>query len=111
MMLLNSCSERESEQLCGIGAEAGRPVESSKPSEVVGEVFPGNTLETDHPCAQARTKGIDVLHMPRALYAHARREIDRMILDFEVSRGRCEGDAPVGTQTPCRQAGLAPGPC
>ena len=71
MMLLNSCSDRESEQLCGIGAEAGRPVVNSKPSEVVGEVFRGNTLETDHPCAQARTKGIDVLHMPPALHAHA----------------------------------------
>ncbi len=39
MMLLNSCSDRQSEQPCGIGAEAGRPVENSKPSEVVGEVF------------------------------------------------------------------------
>ncbi len=67
-MLLNSCSERQSEQPCGIGAEAGRPVENSKPTEVVGEVFRGNTLEADHPCAQARTKGIDVLHMPSALY-------------------------------------------
>ena len=58
MMLLNSCSDRESEQPCGIGAEAGRPVENSKLSEVVGEVFRGNTLEADHPCAQARAKGI-----------------------------------------------------
>ena len=98
MMLLSSCSDRQSEQPCGIGAEAGRPVENSKPSEVVGEVFRGNTLEADHPCAQARTKGIDVLHMPSALYAHARRQIDRMMLDFEVSRGCCEGGAPIGTQ-------------
>ena len=99
MMLLNSCSDRQSEQPCGIGAEAGRPVENSKPTEVVGEVFRGNTLEADYPCAQARTKGIDVLHMPSSLYAHARRQIDRMMLDFEVSRGRRGGGAPIGTQS------------
>jgi hypothetical protein len=64
MMLLNSRSNRESEQLYGIEAEAGRPAENSKPYAVVGEVFCGNTLKVDHQCAQARTKGIDILHMP-----------------------------------------------
>ena len=49
MMLLNSCSDRQSEQPCGIGAEARRPFKNSKPSEVVGEVSRGNTLEADHP--------------------------------------------------------------
>jgi hypothetical protein len=37
--------------------------------------------------------------MPGALYAHARRQIDRMMLDFEVSRGRCQGDADIMSQT------------
>ena len=97
-MLLNSCSYRESEQLCGVGAESGRPVEYSEPSEVVGEVFRGNTLEADHPCAQARTEGIDVLYVPRALYADARREIDRMMLDFEVPRGGGKRGAPIRAQ-------------
>ena len=54
MILLNSCSDREGEQLCGIGAEV-RPIENSKPFEVVVEVFRGNTLEADHPCAHAYT--------------------------------------------------------
>lgn len=44
MMLLNSCSYRQSEQLCGIGAEARRPVENSKPSEVVGRYFVATPL-------------------------------------------------------------------
>ena len=79
-------------------AESGRPVKYSEPSEVVGEVFRGNTLEADHPCAQARTEGIDVLYVPRALYADARREIDRMMLDFEVPRGGGKHGAPIGSQ-------------
>ena len=63
MMLLNSCSDCESEQLCGTGAEAGRPVENPEPSGVVGEVFRGNTLEADHPCAQARTKSLKLFQL------------------------------------------------
>ena len=98
MMLLNSYPDRQSEQLCGIGAEARRPVEYSEPSEVVGEVFRGNTLESDHPRAQARSEGIDVLHVPSALYADASREIDRMMLDFEVPRGGGKRGAPISTQ-------------
>jgi len=90
---VKSCSGLESEQLCGIGAEAERPGQNTKSSELVGEVFPGNTLEEDHPCAQAGGKGVDVLHMLGALYAYAGREIDRMMLDLVVCRGRFQGDA------------------
>ena len=98
MMLLSSYPNRECEQMCGVGAESGRPVEYSGPSEVVGEVFRGKTLEADHACAQARTEGIDVLYVPRALYADARREIDRMMLDFEVPSGGRKRGAPIGAQ-------------
>ena len=41
-MLLNSFADRDSEQPCGIGAEAVLPVENANPSEVVSEVFSGN---------------------------------------------------------------------
>ena len=69
-MLFKSYPDRQSKQLCGIWAKARRPLECPEPSEVVGEVFRGNTLEANHPSAQARNKGIDVLDVPSPLYAY-----------------------------------------
>lgn len=88
----------QSEHRCGLRDGLRLTVEHPKPAQARRKVLGGHALEAAQPAAQAAHVGVDVLHVPRPIYAYSGAEVQAMVLHAQEGSGGRERVATIGAK-------------